>query len=254
MIFAVEHFKTYDQSIPKALNKIGLRDRLHNEKPILLKPNLVNTSPHPVTTSAACCEAIIDFIRSFSTAEIVIAEGTGDRSRNTHEIFRIHGYTTLADRRGVPLIDLNEEPLRKMENNNALIFPEIYLPKIAFTHFIVSVPVLKAHSLAVFTGTLKNMMGFAPPQYYGGGNGGWKKSAFHRNMQQSLIELAGYRKPDLTIMDASVGLIDHHLGGRRCRPPVGKIMAGYDPLSVDRKGAEYLGIDWLQVPHLATQY
>jgi hypothetical protein len=51
-------------------------------------------------------------------------------------------------------------------------------------------------------------------------------------------------------MDASVGLADFHLGGRRCNPPIGKMLAGADSLAVDRQGAALLGMDWTAIPYL----
>lgn len=33
-------------------------------------------------------------------------------------------------------------------------------------------------------------------------------------------------------------------------PPVNRIIAGFDPFEVDRKGAELLGMDWRQIRHL----
>jgi uncharacterized protein (DUF362 family) len=250
MSVAVVDFTSYPTSISAAMDEIGAKERLHKEPRVLIKPNLVNTSPHPVTTSVDCCEAILKYIRTFSDAEIIIAEGTGDATKDTYEVFDQLGYTKLAARYHIQLCDLNTEPLTKHTSRNCTFLPEIYLPDIAFTHFVISVPVLKAHSLAIITGSLKNMMGFAPPKYYGGGMGGWKKSAFHGNMQQSIIELTSYKKPDLSIMDASIGLRDYHLGGRRCLPPVQKIIAGFDAVEVDRKAAGFLEIDWKTVPHL----
>jgi uncharacterized protein (DUF362 family) len=126
----------------------------------------------------------------------------------------------------------------------------MYLPEIAFSHFIISLPVLKAHSLADITGTLKNMMGFAPPAHYGSTSGGWKKARFHNDMQQSILDLNAYRTPDLTLLDASVGMAEFHLGGRHCNPPRQKLIAGRDPVSVDRLAASLLDIDWKSIGHL----
>jgi uncharacterized protein (DUF362 family) len=244
-------FHTYEKSVAEALDLIQAGKRLATESHVLIKPNLVNASPHPVTTPAACCEAVVNYVRSNSDSEMVIAEGTGSASRETYEIFDLLGYTELASRHGVSLIDLNEEPLQRLEDPGRPLFKEFYLPEIAFTHCIISVPVLKAHSLAAITGTLKNMMGFAPPKYYGGGSGGWKKAQFHNNMQQSIIDLNRYRSPDISLMDATVGLADFHLGGRHCSPPAEKIIAGFDPWDVDRMAAELLGLDWKTIPHLS---
>jgi uncharacterized protein (DUF362 family) len=165
-------------------------------------------------------------------------------------VFDLLGYGRLCSEYGVGLVDLNEAPVTKLTNTRCRLFPEIYLPEIVFTHYIVSVPVLKVHSLAGMTGTLKNMVGLAPPAYYRRGSGGWKKSFFHTDVHQAIRELNSYRTPDLSLVDASVGLADFHLGGRRCEPPVGKILAGIDPVAVDRMGAELLGLDWESIPYL----
>ena len=72
-------------------------------------------------------------------------------------------------------------------------------------------------------------------------------------MHQAIVELNQYRSPDLSLVDASVGLADFHLGGRHCSPPLAKIIAGYDPLEVDRRAAELLGLNWEQIPHLSPK-
>ncbi len=252
MTIATTDFISYKESIPKALDAIGAQEIITAQKKLLMKPNCINSSPPPVTTPVECVEAIIEYIRSCNpTAEIVVGEGCGSSSKETDEVFAALGYDKMAKRQGVGLVDLNYMPLRKLENRRCPVFPTMYLPEIAFSHFIISVPVLKAHSLADYTGTLKNMMGFAPPKYYAGQYGSWKKAVFHGSMQQSIIDLVSYRKPDLSIIDATIGLSDFHLGGPECDPPVNKIIAGVDPWEVDRQGAKLLGMDWRRIRHLA---
>ncbi len=142
------------------------------------------------------------------------------------EVFKTLGYDSLARELNIKLLDLNHAPLEKRTNPGNEIFPEIFLPEIAGKSYIVSLPVLKAHSLAFVTGTLKNMMGFAPPSHYSGG-GFWKKAFFHHRMQQSIIDLNRYLLPDLTLMDASVGLSKYHLGGPECDPRINRLLAGF---------------------------
>ena len=253
MRLATVKFGSYYESVASVLDKIGAKDVLTKQSAILIKPNLTNASRHPVTTPAECCESVVDYVRSCSKASIVIAEGAGDPSLETDQIFDLLGYRKMADRHRIPLVDLNTSVVKKLESPDCSVFPEMYLPEIAFTHFIISIPVLKAHSLATITGTLKNMMGFVPPKYYCGQFGVWKKAAFHRNMHQAITDLNRYRSPDLSLIDASIGLAEYHLGGRHCNPPVGKILAGFNPLEVDRTAATLLKLDWKSIPHLASE-
>jgi uncharacterized protein (DUF362 family) len=243
-------FASYAASVPEALERIGAAAVLQKQSRILLKPNLINADPHPVTTPAACCEALIRYIRDCSKAAIVIAEGCGIPEMTTHEIFARLGYTDLARRWEVALIDLNTAPLRRVPNPGALNYPYLMLPEIALHHYLISVPVLKAHSLADITGTLKNMMGLLPPRHYGRQGGAWRKADFHGDLHRNIQELNACRPPDLNVMDASVGLASYHLGGPCCQPPAATIIAGDDPWETDRRAAGLLGLDWRQIPHL----
>jgi len=243
-------FHSFEKSVKNALDAIAAHKQIALQKAILIKPNLTNNSPHPITTSPECCKAIIEYIRKYSKAEIVIAEGCGDANFETDEIFEDLGYTAMAKNLGVPLIDLNYGQVKILENPDCQIFPKMYLPKIAFSHYIISVPVLKAHSLAGITGTLKNMMGFAQPEYYSGRGGFWKKAVFHEKIQGSIIDLNKYLIPNLSIMDCSIGLAEFHLGGAHCNPHVKKIIAGYNPWEVDRKAASLLKLDYNNIEHI----
>lgn len=243
-------FSSFEASVPAVLDGLGAKECLAAQEKILLKPNLVTSMPHPVTTSPACCRAVIGYIRACSSADIIIAEGTGDPCETTHEVFDKLGYTRLSNELHVPLVDLNTAPVERLESPDCPRLPELFLPAIAGTLFIISLPVLKVHTLSKFTGSLKNMMGFAPPSHYAGGGGIWNKAAFHQGLQQAIIDFNRYRTPDLTIMDASIGMPDQHLGGRSCDPPVGKLIAGFEALSVDRGSAALLGLDWNNINHL----
>jgi len=245
-----EPLTNYKEAVHKALSKLNAQPQIASQQAIMIKPNLVNDSPYPVTTPPECCEAIIDYVRSISNANIVIAEGTGDASMETDDVFHALGYQKLSQKMNIPLIDLNHAPLRRLTNNQCKVFKEMFLPECIFDHFLISVPVLKAHSLSEITGTLKNMMGAAPPKYYSGKHGIWKKAVFHGNMHDSIIDLNRYRTPDLTVMDAGIGLPEYHLGGRECSPPLKKILVGFDPLMMDRTAAELIDIDWRTVKHL----
>lgn len=243
-------FVSYAGSVPELLDACGAGPILARQTRILLKPNLVNDSRPPITTAVECCEAIVTYIRRHSAARIVIAEGCGAADYETDRVFDRLGYSALSKRLNVPLVDLNHAPAICVKRPHCRVFPEMHLPAIAFESYIVSVPVLKAHSLADITGTLKNMMGFAPPAYYQQG-GHWKKSAFHRRMHESIVDLNRYVTPDLTVLDGRVGLAEYHLGGAECDPPVRVLLGGFDPVAIDRRAAGLLRLDWRNIPHLS---
>jgi uncharacterized protein (DUF362 family) len=248
----IEVFSSYDVSVERCMAAGGAAELLIDGRPVMLKPNLINDSPHPVTTPPEFCEAVIAFVRKHTDAPIVIAEGCGDAVLDTSAVFARLGYAELAKRLDVRLMDLNTAALICLTDHRCKVFPEMWLPEVVFEHVLISLPVLKAHSLARLTGSMKNMMGLAPPEHYGGRNGGWKKSVFHHRLDAAIVELNRYRAPDFTVMDATIGLADYHLGGACCDPPVNRILSGRDARAADREAAGLLGVDWQKIGYLVS--
>ena len=243
-------FTSWQESVPCLLDASGLPDRLAAEKKVLIKPNLVEPREPPITTPVELVEVLVDYIRTSQPhLEIIIGEGCGSSSNNTLQIFETLGYSKLADKPGVTLLDLNEASLVHLQDINCRRWPEMYLPRIVFESFLISVPVLKAHSLAGVTLTMKNMIGLAPPAHYQQG-GQWKKASFHQNIQEAVLDLNRYRTPDFTLLDATIGMQEAHLWGPTCDPPPNRLAAGYDPVAIDSYGCSLLGIKWNSVGHL----
>ena len=245
----VHEFQNYPTTLATLLDDLGAPGVLKRRRRVIIKPNLVNASPFPVTTHPEMVRALAEYVRRHSKAGIVLAEGCGDACLDTGQIFTDLGYAALAEELDLELVDLNLAPLTRRKNPECRFFPEIFLPKTAMSGLLISVAVLKRHSLAQVTLTMKNMLGLLPPSHYQRG-GSWKKSALHADMQRSIYEMNRYRAPDLAIIDASVGLAEYHLGGATCSPPVNKLVAGFDPVAVDTAGAALLGLDWQSIGHI----
>ena len=245
------NFISWHESVPGLLDAAGLVDRIAAEKKILIKPNLVEPLKPPITTPVQLIAALVDYIHALQPhLDIIIGEGCGSSSNSTWQIFETLGYTDLPH---VTLMDLNEAPLVRRQNSDCKRWPEMYLPEIVFRSFLISVPVLKAHTLAGVTLTLKNMIGLAPPAHYQQG-GRWKKASFHRGIHEAVFDLNRYRSPDFTLLDATIGMQEAHLRGPTCDPPPNRLAAGYDPVALDSYGCSLLGIKWNSVGHLSMAH
>lgn len=240
----------WQEAVERLLTAANGASQLANTDHILIKPNLVSTQPPPVTTQPALVEAlIVAFQKSVPHCRVTVAEGTGAILYDTMHCFRELGYCEMAARRGVELIDLNTERLVRKTRKECQRLPELYLPALLDEVFLVSVPVLKAHSMAGVTLTMKNMMGCLPPSRYRRGNS-WGKSALHEQLDLAIVDLNRHRKPDFTVLDCSIGMGEAHLWGKQCSPPVGLLAASTDPVAIDSYGAELLGRDWRTIAHI----
>jgi len=240
-----------EHNLKKLLDECKLAEKIRTARTILIKPNLVDDLPPPMTTPVSLIGALIDYLQAISSTEIIIGEGTASALHDTFYIFAQLGYTEMAAEKGVKLMDLNQEKSTCRRRKDCSRWPEMHLPKICYESFLLSVPVLKAHTLASVTLTLKNMMGLAPPAHYQQGNG-WKKAMFHQQIDKAVADLNRYRCPDFTLLDASIGMADSHLGGPTCDPPVGLLVAGFDPVAVDAFGTKLLGKNWQDIEHIRS--
>jgi uncharacterized protein (DUF362 family) len=249
VVYSTE-FISWSQSIPPLLALAGLKQHLAgSNRPILIKPNLVEALAPPITTPADLVFTLAEYLRTITDAPIRIGEGCGAKNYETWEAYEQLGYTTLAGQMQIELIDLNSAELVRLRRKKCSRWPEMYLPRIALESFLLSVPVLKAHSMAGVTLTMKNMLGLAPPLHYRQGNS-WKKSAFHHHIQEAIADLNRYRTPDFTLLDATIGMSAAHLWGPSCDPPVNRLAAAYDPVSIDAFGTTLLHRDWQKIGHI----
>ena len=253
-IVSINNYESSPDSLAKAIEEAKGFEKLHTKHRVLIKPNLVEAMEPPITTPVELVAALIDYIRSRSPdTEIIIGEGCGSLSYDTLHCYEALGYTAMAEKKEVELIDLNNAPLAKKARKECSRWPEMHLPRLAYDSFLISVPVLKAHTLAQVTLTMKNMMGLAPPSYYRQG-GNWKKASFHDRIHEAILDLNRYRTPDFTILDATVGMQEAHLWGPTCSPPPNRLAASFDPVAIDAFGAGLLCMDWRTVDHISQAH
>jgi len=237
-------FIDYKTSIAKALDLIEAGSRLPKQGLIIVKPNLTNSSPPPVTTNVKASEAVYLYCKAHTKAKIAIGEGCG--SGITSEVFAALRYTDLAQKYGLELIDFNEAETTLIHNANALQLKHFHLPRIVQNAFIISLPVLKDHSFTKTTIAMKNMFGIAPSKFYAGS---WNKAKLHSpSTDKSVVDICLYKKPDLSVVDASVALKGMHLSGTQKK--IGLILAGFDPVAVDTIGSKLLGHNPKKLPYL----
>ena len=244
----------WQKVVDSLLDTARLVKEVKGRKSVLIKPNLVEAQKPPITTPVELIGAIVDYIRErVGGIDIMVGDGTGSLEYDTHHVFRALGYAAMATAKRVRLIDLNEEPSIRVADPRCMRWPEMFLPEVALESYLISVPVLKAHSLAGVTLTMKNMMGICPPAYYQKG-GHWKKASFHAGIHEAILDLNRYRAADFTVIDATVGMSEAHLWGPTCDPHPNLLIAGYDPVAVDAYGCGMLGRDWRKVGHIAMAH
>ncbi len=216
-------------------------------KRIVLKPNLVeyhrdkviNTHPHVIA-------AVIELCRREGAAEVLVAEGPG-HWRNVEYLVSASGLGDVLRHYKTPFIDLNhDEPCKRLNLGRLTGLEHLYLSQtVATADVLISLPKLKTHHWAVATLSLKNLFGTLPGICYG-----WPKNELHwRGIDNSIVDIATTRTPDLAIVDGIVGMEgDGPLNGTA--KAMGVLVMGCDPVAVDATCCRLMQFDPERVGYL----
>jgi uncharacterized protein (DUF362 family) len=214
---------------------------------VVLKPNMVeyhrdkviNTNPNVVA-------AAIELCRREGAAEVIVAEGPG-HWRNVEYLVRASGLGEVLDHYQVPFVDLNhDEPVCSLNLGRLTRMEYLYLSRtVARAEVLISIPKLKTHHWVGATLSLKNLFGTLPGTCYG-----WPKNELHwRGINNSIVDIALTRTPELAIVDGIVGMEgDGPLNG--APKPVGALIMGNDPLAVDATCCRLMGINPEKIGYL----
>ena len=171
--------------------------------------------------------------------EIIVAEGPG-HWRNVEYLVAASGLGDVLQTYKVPFVDLNhDEPVKTPNLGRLTGLDHLYLARtMATADVVISLPKLKTHHWAGATLSLKNLFGTLPGICYG-----WPKNELHwRGIDNSIVDIALTRTPDLAIVDGIIGMEgDGPLNGTR--QAMGVLVMGNDLLAVDATCCRLMQLD-----------
>lgn len=126
----------------------------------------------------------------------------------------------------------NDTYYRQVNLGGKVITTALYSRDVLEADVFINFPVLKHHNTTQITMGLKNLMGLV-----------WDRGIFHRtDLLQGIAELAAFRKPHLTILDATRGIVENGPMGPGRIKEWNQLVFGSDPLAVDVYGARLFGL------------
>jgi uncharacterized protein (DUF362 family) len=252
-LVSIVRFEKPLESVRRAVDLCKGLDHLPRGARVFVKPNVVFWTrfvPFPkwgVITTSRVVEDVVELLKERGIEDITIGEGTvtsrpDDRETAAHA-FETLGYTSLARRYGVKLINVFERPFRKVDLGAGVVLN--YNQDILESDFVVNLPVLKTHAQAVVSLGIKNLKGMIDIN---------SRKKCHgadpvKDLNYMIARLANRIPPSLTILD---GIYTNERGpsfdGRIRRTNL--LVASSDVLSADMVGAKVLGYEPSEVPHL----
>jgi uncharacterized protein (DUF362 family) len=239
------------QNLDQALNLVAddVAERLRSVRSVLIKPNFVSSSNQLASTHVDAVRSVIEFVRKYSGASILVAEAGAEGTKAAFRNFGFENLTSEYD--NVQLVDLNDSEKTPVDN--------LQVSKIALeADFKISVAMLKTHDFVDVTMTLKNwVVGtvITEPQITATGKKWYRNKEFHsgsaEDTHRAIMAQYAQNKPDLAVIDGFMGMEGQGpTGGDPVEMKVA--LAGTDAMAVDRTASKLMGFNPDQVKYLSA--
>jgi uncharacterized protein (DUF362 family)/NAD-dependent dihydropyrimidine dehydrogenase PreA subunit len=230
-----------DEAVEKTLEVFPLSWK---GKKVLIKPNMLGPYPPEkgVTTHPSLIRSLVRALRR-REATCLVGDNPGMNGYAANErCARISGILEAAEG---AYVNLAKESVQ-LSGRSALVDRLVVSKAVLEADLLINVPKFKTHVQTRITGAVKNMFGILV---------GAEKARVHlsvprpRQFSEALVDIYQIRVPDLTIMDAVVGMEGNGPSSKDLRP-VGKILASLNGVCLDGLMAAMMGFPAKAVDYL----
>jgi len=231
-----------ERAVGEAVGRLGGMERFVTPgSRVLVKPNMLaaKAPDRAVTTHPEVVRAVVRMVKACGGLPVI---GDSQAMGGFRRVAELTGIAAVAREEGVALAELTDGV--KVRGTGTFKHFEIARGVVEADH-VINVPKAKTHGQMLLTLAVKNLFGCIP----GRRKAQWHfKSGVDRNaFATMLVELHGIIRPDLSVVDAVVGMEGNGPGSGKPRG-IGYIAAGEDALTLDVVLSEMLGVQAERLP------
>jgi uncharacterized protein (DUF362 family) len=199
---------------------------------VVIKPNLSWARPPHLaaTTNPEVLRAVIELCQEAGAKKVRIADHT---IHGAQRCFAVTGAGLVAKETGADLIFPRSSLMKDMNlHGNRLDVWPVYTP-IVEADKLINLPVAKVHGLSDLTLGIKNWIGAV----------GGRRYALHQDIHQTIVDLARFFNPDITLIDATRIMVKNGpSGGSTSDVAVtNRLILSNDPVAADARAAALFG-------------
>lgn len=263
------------KSVEEAIDLLGgISNVTRGQEKILLKPNLV--APEVRCTTKRDVVKTLAVLMKKAGKEVMIGEGSAAAEsfnviggetfrtrkkeildRMQEHVFNTLGYNELSQSLNIPLINLHSGDLVEVPLSNGYAAGSVKIHRLLTrADLVCSIPMMKTHTLATVTLSMKNLLGLYPGTEYYSVRSWLHDRAAERGSEgvaYEVIDMNRAVKTGLSVIDASSamegnGPFDGNL------VDMGLIIAGTSPLASDMVGAALMGFSGEEIPAISLAH
>lgn len=207
----------------------GINRFVSKQDVVVIKPNISwARAPHlAATTNPEVLEAVIELCQEAGAKKVRIADNTIHDARRC---FAITGTGIVAKKTGADLVFPRSSLMRnmKIQGHRLDVWP-VFVPLVEADR-VINLPVAKVHVLSGLTLGMKNWIGAI----------GGRRSALHQDIHLTIVDLAQFFKPTITLIDATRVMISNGPSGGRISDVEVKnrLILSDDQVAADAKAAD----------------
>jgi len=229
--------------VQKALENLGGMERfIQPNEVVVIKPNIAwdRTPEQAANTNPELVAEVVRQCWQAGAKRVIVTDVSCNEARRC---FHRSGIETAARSAGAEVILPDPELFREVDLGGVVLTSWPVFGPFLEADKILNLPIAKHHGLTGATLGMKNWYGIL----------GGHRSRLHQQIHQSLVDLAGFMLPTLTIMDCYRILLRNGPTGGNLEDVVLKktVVAGTDPVALDAYVAKaYWDLDPEQLPYL----
>jgi uncharacterized protein (DUF362 family) len=226
-----------------ALDGVGGMARfVHTGETVVVKPNVgwdrtpaqgANTHPALVSETVRLCLAA-------GASRVTVADVSCNDPRRS---FIRSGIREAGEAAGARVVLPSAEDFVEVDLGGTVLTRWLVLRHFLDADRLINIPVVKQHSLTRCTVGMKNLYGIL----------GGRRNRLHQEIDQSIVDLAAFVRPTLTVVDATRVLFrGGPQGGSLDDVSIeNTVMCSTDQVAADSRAVEFLGLTGRQVGHVA---
>jgi len=230
------------RALASALDSIGGIGRfIHPGERVTIKPNVGwdRTPEQAANTNPVLVGEMVRLCLEAGASRVIVTDVTCNDPRRC---FLRSGINDAASTAGASVILPEEADFVQADLDGRLLTVWPVLKHFIETDRFINMPIVKQHSLTGCTIGMKNLYGIL----------GGRRNRLHQQIDQSIVDLADYCSPTLTVVDASRVL-------QRSGPQGGSlddvtihhsVLCATDQVAADSRAVEFLGLTGAEIDHI----
>ncbi len=219
----------------------GIRRFVQPGETVTVKPNIGwdRTPEQAATTNPLLVGEMVRLCLTAGASEVIVTDVTCNEARRC---FLRSGIRQAAEKAGGRVILPVKEDFMQTEFDGELLTVWPVLKYFIHTDRLINMPITKHHSLSGCTIGMKNLYGIL----------GGRRNQLHQEIDQSIVDLAAFCRPTLTVVDATRVLLRGGPTGGSLDDVAHEdsVICATDQVAADARAVEFLGLSAEQVGHI----